>query len=225
MNNVKFKEFESYCTCKNNLCPFSTTKCFKLKHGNVGICSFLHNKKPQVVCPNLFLKFNFLDYIAKTILQAENYKILKELKVGSNFIDYVIATPENDFCGVEVQSLDTTGNYRWIFGEKVKPYCINWKTTKKTILSQLITKSEVFKNANKKIVLVIQDTFFDYLNIKQKNYDSNKEVIILSLSYSNKIFSPSNLISMNRQELIDLFCENDKYNLKEIVSHAVRVQT
>jgi len=77
---------------------------------------------------------------------------------GSYFVDWILArlnkTGElEDFIAVEVQSIDTTGNYReerdaYIRGEKFEEYStagFNWENVNKRILPQLIYKGHVLR--------------------------------------------------------------------------------
>ncbi|WP_293084243.1 NotI family restriction endonuclease [Okeania sp. SIO3B5] len=79
---------------------------------------------------------------------------------------------------IELQTLDTTGTV-WPERQRLleelgvptensqsqsgKTFGMNWKMTAKTILVQLHHKIETFENFNKKLVLVIQDCFLDYI--------------------------------------------------------------
>lgn len=215
------KRVEFYCQANGNtLCPFSNEKCIKLSRCDMGICSFYHKEADQIICPNLFRQSDFIEFIAKNVLKAETFNVYKEVKVGNNFIDYIIVNSNNgdDYLAVELQSLDTSGNYKWVFGEKTKPFCINWKTTKKTILSQLLCKIRLFENNNKKLVLVIQDTFFDYLKLNKLKYDDSKKLHVLSYSYVDKRFCNPSLFSYSFDDLINCIIEDEKIDLNNIVS-------
>lgn len=214
------KRIESYCEKNGNTtCPFSHEKCIKLSRCDIGVCSFFHKKSDQIICPRLFEQFPFIQYLAMKILKAETIEVHKEVKVGNNYIDYILvnSSDNSDYLGVELQTLDTSGNYKWVFGEKTKPFCINWKTTKKTILSQLICKVRLFEKNKKKLVLVIQDTFFDYLKLKKTEYDSAKNIHILSCSYHDKHFGNPILHSYSFNDLIDSMIEDENIDLNAIV--------
>ena len=83
-----------------------------------------------------------------------------------------------DFVGIELQTLDTTGTVwpeRQRFLDSVglptdksdvespKRFGMNWKMTAKTILIQLHHKTQTLEFLNKHLVLVVQDIFLDYL--------------------------------------------------------------
>lgn len=215
------KRVEFYCRAKENtLCPFSNEKCIKISRCDIGICSFYHKEADQIICPHLFRQSDFIEFIAKNVLKAETYNVYKEVKAGNNFIDYIIvnSNKSDDYLAVELQSLDTSGNYKWVFGEKTKPFCINWKTTKKTILSQLLCKIRLFENNNKKLVLVIQDTFFAYLKLNKLKYDDSKKFHVLSYSYVDKRFCNPLLFSYSFDDLINCIIEDEEIDLNSIVS-------
>ncbi len=78
-----------------------------------------------------------------------------------------------DFVGIEIQALDTTGTGAiWQTREDLLrgqltgsySYGMNWKMTAKTILVQLLHKAASFEALGKKIVLVIQNEFAEYLD-------------------------------------------------------------
>ena len=124
---------------------------------------------------------------------------------------------ESNYVGVELQSLDTSGNYRWIFGDKVKPFCINWKTTKKTIFSQLIAKVNIFKKQNKRMVLVIQDSFSEYLNITDSTFDRSKDLYILSVHYDGNSMTDVSMYSLSLEEIVSLMLETNDIDLNKII--------
>src|SRR5690606_12847032 len=78
---------------------------------------------------------------------------------------------------LELQTMDTTGSV-WYSRQKLindelgiptleagdpKTYGINWKMTAKTILLQMHHKAETLELLGKKLVLVIQDVFYNYM--------------------------------------------------------------
>jgi hypothetical protein len=81
-----------------------------------------------------------------------------------------------DFAGIELQTLDTTGSvwgYRQAFLEsqglkqadfdKSATFGMNWKMTAKTVLVQMHHKITTFENLNKHLVLVLQDCLMNYM--------------------------------------------------------------
>lgn len=92
-------------------------------------------------------------------------------------VDYFIVAANDedeilDYAGVEIQSLDTTGSggiwdarqdlLRGELGSSYS-YGINWKMSAKTILVQMHHKAAAFEALGKKLVLVVQNRFFDYM--------------------------------------------------------------
>ena len=214
------KRIEFYCEKgKDVVCPFSSEKCQKVSRSQLGICSFVHQGKEQIICPNLLLKFDYLSLIASQILNTTSYTVIKEAKINNNFIDFILVDKNNtkNYCGVEVQTLDTSGNYQWVFGEKVKPFCVNWKTTKKTIFSQLLEKVPLFLENNKKLVLTIQDTFFDYCRFPNNEFDLEKDFHVLELAYSNYEFVGFSLHSYDYIDLLSLFRHEESIDLDRII--------
>ena len=86
-----------------------------------------------------------------------------------------------DFVALELQTLDTTGSvwgYRQklladngyhVEGANVKSsFGVNWKMTAKTILAQMVQKSELFASMNKNLVLICQTPLYEYM---EKNFN------------------------------------------------------
>ena len=158
-------------------CPYTCKKCIKLSKTEMGICSFLFKNKFQIICPNYFIKTDFVDLAANLIFKHANYKVIKELKYKDNFFDYVVINNDNykDFFVIELQTLDTCGSYKYL--------SINWKTTEKNLVSQIVEKGQILKKYNSKLIVIIQDTFFDYLDIHSTNEEDNDIIFII---YENK---------------------------------------
>jgi len=97
-------------------------------------------------------------------------------------VDYFLVSAKDgkvkDFVGIELQTMDTTGTV-WPERQRLlkelgyqvdeadiqnkRTYGMNWKMTAKTILIQMLHKSETFESLNKHLVLIIQEPFFDYI--------------------------------------------------------------
>ena len=202
------KSYEHHCVKDGqNMCPFTGSICKKISKTKIGICTLFHRGHQQIICPNYFYKFDFLKIVANKILNTTDYYVIKEFKIFDNFIDFILVDKNNyaNYCAIELQALDTTGNYQWLFGEKVKPFCINWKTTKKTIIAQLIAKIPVFKTNNKKVVLVIQNTFLNYLKIDDKHLDYDDDLFILALCEEVESYE---LISLSFSQLQKLLVQD-----------------
>jgi hypothetical protein len=108
--------------------------------------------------------------------------IVPEVPVPGGSLDYFLVSARDgkvrDFVGIELQALDTTGTVwperqRFLQRQDIpfdetgvdfsKGFGMNWKMTAKTILVQLHHKTETFDNLHKRLVLVIQDHFLDYM--------------------------------------------------------------
>ena len=218
------KHFNSFCDkSSNTICPFNKKRCFKLSKAEIGICALEHKNEMQIICPFLFPKQIIFDLIAKEVVKSSNYSVFSEVKLGNNFLDFLMVdnTNQDNYCGIEFQALDTSGNYRWLFGDKVKPFCINWKTTKKTILSQLLVKTNIFRNERRKIVLVVQKTFFDYISFKNSEKSSDGDLIILTFDYSNNVFTNYSFLSVSFDNLLASFFV-EQVSLKDIVHKTIK---
>ena len=110
---------------------------------------------------------------------------------GGN-IDYVLISAKEgkvqDFVGIELQTLDTTGTV-WPERQRLlkelgaprgdnkekssKPFGMNWKMTAKTILVQMHHKVQTFEHVNRKLVLVAQNEFLAYM-AKEFKFDHIK---------------------------------------------------
>jgi hypothetical protein len=111
--------------------------------------------------------------------------IVSQIPIPGGSVDYFLVSAQGkkvqDFVGIELQTLDTTGTVwperqRFLQAHSIeidesrvdfsKRFGMNWKMTAKTILLQLHHKVETFEHANKHLVLVIQNHFLD--DIRQK---------------------------------------------------------
>lgn len=107
---------------------------------------------------------------------------IPEITVPGGNVDFVLASVRRgkiqDFVGVELQAIDTTGTLwpqRQLFlrsigfevededAQSPRPYGMNWKMTAKTTLMQLHHKIETFEILGKHLVLVLQDCLLDYM--------------------------------------------------------------
>ena len=218
------KRIDSFCNLNGEIiCPFTNKKCFKLSRSEMGICALEHNGVKQIVCPSLFPKKIIFDLIADKVIRANNYSIFSEVKLGDNFLDFLMVdhNDPNNYCGIEFQALDTSGNYRWLFGDNVKPFCINWKTTKKTILSQLITKSKMFMKEKRKLVLVVQKSFLNYIRFQNLKNSLDGEVPILSFDYYNNNVTNFKFFSVDFNDLM-LSLSDNQVCLRDIVNKIIK---
>lgn len=220
-----YKELEWHCKRgSNTVCPFSHAKCQKINRAEYGICSVAHNGTMQIICPCLLSRCEFINFIASNILNCGSVSCFKEVKVGSNFLDYLLVdkNDETNYCGVELQALDTTGNYKWVFGDKVKPFCINWKTTKKTIISQIISKERIFNKAGRPLVLVLQDSLFKYIGFKKSQFNKTKSIHVLSVHYEKSKIDLIDINSFEVSDFVNLMCGDESVDLDLIVHRLVQ---
>ncbi|GBU29037.1 hypothetical protein R84B8_02599 [Treponema sp. R8-4-B8] len=230
-NNTSNKDLDWKNIIDKQLCPFVNKRCYKVRKSqpeiSIGTCSVLYStdNKPIIICPNRLLQNRkvFLDCVHLLQLHqpGNDIHIVPELSVPGGSVDYVIASVRNnkvkDFVGIEFQTLDTTGtvwperqNFLFDLGivveniESDKTYGMNWKMTAKTILVQLHHKISTFEYLQKHLVLIIQDSFFEYMK-KEFNFKN--------------INNPSLLGDSLQFHSYSLEGENDKYlNLKERLS-------
>jgi hypothetical protein len=164
-------------------CPFLQRKCIKQRKSDsqqsIGACIVRYQKQPLIICPHRFLERQqiFIDAIALLNTQPGNFSIVAELEMPGGSVDYFLVAQQEseviDFLGLEIQSLDTTGSGGiWearndLFANNLQSkykYGINWKMSAKTILIQMYHKAESFEALGKKLILVLQKQFFDYIS-------------------------------------------------------------
>ncbi len=118
---------------------------------------------------------------------CDTFYIVPEVTIPGGSIDYFLVGLKEetiiDFVGLEIQALDTTGSggiwqaredlLNAQLGDSYK-YGINWKMSAKTILIQLHHKAETFELLGKKLVLILQEQFFNYIQ-REFNTDSIRE--------------------------------------------------
>lgn len=180
-------------------CPFINRKCIKVRKSEaeitIGTCTVLYGKEPQpiMVCPHRLLERRqiFVDCLHLLTLHepGNELHIVSEIGIPGGNVDYFLVSRKNkkivDFVGIELQTLDTTGTVwterqRFLkeHGIKVKSkdsksdksFGMNWKMSAKTILVQLHHKVQTFESINKRLVLIIQDQFMDYMK-KEFRFD------------------------------------------------------
>ncbi len=160
-----------------------------VKIGTCSVCIGQNAKEPYIICPSRITEHNriFNDCLSLIETTGNDLYLLPEISTVAGNIDYVLAAVRDnrlvDFVGIEIQTLDTTGSI-WpdrqsmliANGYDVEP-CdpksvgINWKMTGKTILAQLVQKSQLFSHVNKPIVLVLQSPLYE--DMKEK-FDLSK---------------------------------------------------
>lgn len=174
-------------------CPYDRMKkCSKARKGqsdiSIGTCSvnFDGLDQPIIICPKVFsgraCVFRDCAKLLQSDLEASEIVVVPEVSVTSGRVDYCLAARDSfgnltDYVGIEIQSLDTNGSLWDIrqqellrLGLKVEKAnsvsstpTVNWRMSAKTILVQIMQKSEVFHQINKILVLVCQKPFFDFM--------------------------------------------------------------
>lgn len=175
----------------SQVCPFTDRRCIKVRKSQpeitIGTCTVSHARgnSKVMICPNGLLEDNkvFLDCIHLLTLHepGNKFHLVPEVSIPGGSIDYFLASTRHgkvvDFVAIEIQTLDTTGTV-WPARQKVlwekglhvehdaedsRGYGINWKMTAKTVLIQLNHKIQTLESLNKRLVLVIQNQLFDYM--------------------------------------------------------------
>jgi hypothetical protein len=177
----------------NQLCPFTKTKCLKVRKSQpdicIGSCAVRYGKKSKdiIICPNRLLerKQVFTDclQLLKCHEPGNEFHIVSEMAIPGGSVDYFLISAKRgkvkDFVAIEFQTLDTTGTV-WAERQRLvvelglpseqtintpsnKSFGINWKMTAKTILVQLHHKIKTFEHINKYLVLIVQDHLLDYM--------------------------------------------------------------
>jgi len=173
-------------------CRYLDKKCDKIRKSrpdlSIGTCIVGFKGCPTIICPHRFLQRRqiFIDalHLLKNHVPGNQLHVVPEIEVPGGSVDYFVASTSRDgvkdYVAVEIQTLDTTGTV-WpsrqqfvsdILGipvvegslpESGRSYGMNWKMTAKTILVQIHHKLETLELLNKKMVLVLQDVFYEYL--------------------------------------------------------------
>ena len=210
---------------KNQLCPYTGKRCFKVRKSqpeiSIGTCSVKYgiNNRPIIICPNRLLQNRkvFIDCLHLLHLHqpGNDIHVVSELSIPGGSVDYVIASVKDkrvkDFLGIEFQTLDTTGT---VWPERLKllnerglnisekeddrSFGMNWKMTAKTILVQLHHKISTFEYLQKHLVLIIQNYFLDYMK-KEFNFNNTNNPALSGDSLQFHSYSLN---------------DNEEYNLK-----------
>lgn len=173
-------------------CPFIGKRCYKVRKSaaeiSIGTCtvSFGNPPAPVMICPSRLLDRGqiFTDCLHLLTLHepGNELHLVPEVKIPGGNVDFFLVSTKSgkvvDFVGIELQTLDTTGSV-WPERQRVveklgvvtddpavsitKPFGMNWKMTAKTILVQMHHKAATFEHVNRKLVLVIQNEFLEYM--------------------------------------------------------------
>src|SRR5579859_488766 len=207
------------------LCPFTKRRCIKLRKSDptqtIGACIVGYQGTPLIICPHRFMQHYqiFLDTLP-LLTPGSDYYVLPEVTMPGGAIDYFLLSTRGaeilDYAGIEIQSLDTTGSGGiWRAREdllqgrlaETYPYGINWKKSAKTILVQMLHKAAAFEALGKKLVLVIQQKFFDYLarefQTSQLQAASNKDPIQFHI-YDLVLLDASLHLALRQQKSTDI---------------------
>jgi len=190
--STRSKEANWIQIVREQTCPFLERKCYKVRKSDpktsIGTCTVFYGKPPApiIICPARLTERRkiFIDSLhLLTMHQPGNeLHIVREVSIPGGSVDYFLVSVRagkvQDFLGIELQALDTTGTVwpeRQRFLKEMgipqsddaensdKSYGINWKMTAKTILVQLHHKINTFEHINKKLVLVVQDELLKYM--------------------------------------------------------------
>ncbi|MGI5869721.1 MAG: NotI family restriction endonuclease [Kiritimatiellia bacterium] len=173
-------------------CPFLNKCCYKVRKSNpeisIGTCTVLYGREPEpiMICPTRLVQrgqiFTDCLHLLTCHEPGNELHLVSEVPVPGGSVDYVLVSAKEgkvqDFVGIELQTLDATGTV-WPERQRLlkklnvtrtknvedskKSFGMNWKMTAKTILVQMHHKVQTFEHVNRKIVLVVQDKFLDYM--------------------------------------------------------------
>ena len=181
-----------YDTIVGQHCPYINSRCYKVRKSapdvSIGTCAVNYGRRDDllVICPARLLERRqiFVDCLQLLLnhVPGNELHLIAEVPVPGGSVDYFLVSARDgkvrDFVGIELQTLDTTGaiwperqrTLRYLGVSRTddeenntKPFGMNWKMTAKTTLMQLHHKIQTFQNVNRKLVLVVQDKFLDYM--------------------------------------------------------------
>jgi hypothetical protein len=163
-------------------CPYTASRCVKQRKSNpeqtIGACVIGYQEQPLIICPKRFLQHHqiFVDAVALIKTRGARYVAVPEIMMPGGSVDYFVVAMRGDevvdYVGLEIQGLDTTSSGGiWAAREDLMRgvmqdnygYGVNWKMSAKTILMQLHHKAKAFEQLGKKLLLVIQRQFFEYM--------------------------------------------------------------
>ena len=173
-------------------CPFLDKECFKVRKSDpqtsIGTCTVLYGKAnaPILICPARLLErrqvFTDCLHLLTTHEPGNELHVVPEVAIPGGSVDYFLVSVRGsniqDFVGIELQTMDTTGTV-WPERQRLlrtlgvprgdaaeqsdRRFGINWKHTAKTTMVQLLHKVQTFEHLNKHLVLVLQDRLLDYM--------------------------------------------------------------
>lgn len=179
-------------TAASQRCPFLNGPCVKIRKSQpdtaIGACAVAHGRNclPLVICPHRLAQNStvFVDciHLLARHRPGNEFHLIPDVRIPGGSVDYFLASANDrkviDFVAIELQALDTTGTVwperqRFLQSAGVatddqerlsaKPFGINWKMSAKTILVQLHHKIKTLEAVDKRLALVVQDSFLDYM--------------------------------------------------------------
>jgi hypothetical protein len=108
---------------KKQLCPFTSTKCFKVRKSNpaisIGTCSVEYGKSRRnvIICPKRLLErrqvFTDCLHLLTQHDPGNELHVIPEMSIPGGNADYFLASVKKgrvrDFVAIEFQTIDTTG--------------------------------------------------------------------------------------------------------------------
>jgi hypothetical protein len=155
-----------------------------------GACSVWHKTRkqkeyyPHIICPARFLQSNAIFNDAKSVLRdwrsSSHYIVIREVNLALGRLDYVLVNYDTksaeivDTCIMEVMAVSTTTTgdiIRSMFeclgvtgaAQTTYKYGINYRQVVSRMLIQLIAKSHAADVWGARMVWVIQDVLYDYM--------------------------------------------------------------
>lgn len=190
-------------TVASQRCPFLSGPCVKIRKSQpdtaIGACAVAHgrNRLPLVICPHRLAQNStvFVDciHLLSRHRPGNEFHLIPEVRIPGGSVDYFLASANDrkvvDFVAIELQALDTTGTV-WPERQRflrsagaatddqehlsTKPFGINWKMSAKTILVQLHHKIKTLEAVDKRLALVVQDSFLEYMR-REFDFDHVRE--------------------------------------------------
>lgn len=170
---------------------YTTKKSIKVRKSEPGqtigtvVIKVGRDPRNLIVDPTRFLEKGkvFLDciHLITNHEPGNDLHLVPEVQIPGGNVDFFLVSVKKgkvqDFVGIELQALDTTGSLwaeRQLLLQKLgldksgaqitrANFGINWKMTAKTTLVQLHHKVRTFEHLNKHLVLVAQDHLINYM--------------------------------------------------------------
>lgn len=179
-------------TVREQACPYLGKACIKTRKSDpsvaIGTCTVAYGgvNAPIVICPFRLLerKQVFTDCLQLLTKHepGNELHVIPEITIPGGSVDYFLVSARGgkvqDFVGIELQTLDTTGTVwperqRFLTSigvrlgdsadESTSSFGMNWKMTAKTILVQMHHKVQTLEHVGKHLVLVVQDRLLEYM--------------------------------------------------------------